>query len=401
MGKVLTDEKLIEKFLTRGVENVYPSEDALRERLMSGERLKAYQGFDPTGPYLHIGHAMGMRALKILQELGHEVIILVGDFTAIAGDPSDGKHRNIMTDKEIKANMDGWKKQASQLIDFGGKNPAKFMRNSTWLSKLTLREIIELMSKTTVQQMLERDLYQRKLKDNVPIGLQEFIYPIMQGYDSVAMKVDIEIGGNDQIFNMLVGRILVKEFLEKEKFIRAHELMEAPDAITMSKTKGNGINLTDSPEDIYGKGMSYPDDLIFKAFRLLTDVELEEVWSMQEEVKAGKNPMEFKKKLAFEMTKMLKGQRAAEKGEKHFEKAVQNKEITEEQTKSVSVSGKMTVIDFLKETSKESASQIKRVIEQGGVEVNGKKITDPHEIIEFKSSDVIKFGKRTYFKIEQ
>ncbi|MFH1648523.1 MAG: tyrosine--tRNA ligase [Patescibacteria group bacterium] len=400
MPKVSTDEKLIEKFLTRGVENVYPSEDALRERLVSGERLKAYQGFDPTGPYLHIGHAMGMRALRILQELGHEVIILVGDFTAIAGDPSDGKHRNIMTDKEIKANMEGWKKQASQLIDFGGKNPAKFMRNSTWLSKLTLREIIELMSKTTVQQMLERDLYQRKLKDTVPIGLQEFIYPIMQGYDSVAMKVDIEIGGNDQIFNMLVGRTLVKEFLGKEKFVRAHELMEAPDAITMSKTKGNGINLTDSPEDIYGKAMSYPDDLIFKAFRLLTNVDLEEVWGMQEEVKGGKNPMEFKKKLAFEITKMLKGQKAAEKGEKHFEKAVQNKEVTKEQTKPVSVSGKMTVTDFLKETSKESASQIKRVIEQGGVEINGRKVTDPHEVIEFKSGDVIKFGKRTYFKVE-
>ena len=234
MPKVIKDEKLIEKFLTRGVETIIPSPEALREKLMSGERIKAYQGFDPTGPHLHIGHSIGIRALRILQQLGHEVIFLVGDFTAMIGDPGGERQRRIMTEEEVQKNMEGWKKQASQLIDFEGSNPAKFMRNSEWLSKLSLKDLIELMSKTTVQQMLERDLFQRKLKELTPIGLQEFIYPLMQGYDSVAMEVDLEIGGNDQIFNMIMGRNLSRIMLNKEKFIRGHELMEAPDTATMS-----------------------------------------------------------------------------------------------------------------------------------------------------------------------
>jgi tyrosyl-tRNA synthetase len=401
MAKVLKDEKLIEKFLTRGVETIVPSVDALREKLMSGERIKAYQGFDPTGPYLHIGHAMGIRGLRILQQLGHEVIFLVGDFTVICGDPSDGKNRKIMSEEEILKNMDGWKKQVEQIIDFGGDNPAKFLRNSEWLSKLKLRDIIELMSKTTVQQMLERDLYQRKLKSNTPIGLQEFIYPIMQGYDSVAMDVDIELGGNDQIFNMLTGRMLMKVLKNKEKFVRGHELMEAPDALTMSKTQGNGINLTDKPEDVFGKAMSYPDELILKGLRLLTDVSLEDIWNIQEKIKAGDNPMQYKKLMAFEITKILKGEKEAKKGQEFFEKNIQNKDITQDTTVKVKARGVIQLIDFIKENNSElSASEIKRIVEQGGVEVNGNRIEDPYLPIDFKKGTIVKFGKRKFFEVE-
>ncbi len=402
MPKVLKDEKLIEKFLTRGVETIIPSPEALREKLMSGERIRAYSGFDPSGPHLHIGHAVGIRALRILQQLGHEVIFLVGDFTAIAGDPSDGKKRKIMSGEDILKNMEGWKKQASQLIDFEGKNSAKFMRNSKWLSKLNLRDIIDLMSKTTVQQMLERDLFQKKLKELTPIGLQEFIYPLMQGYDSVAMEVDLEIGGNDQIFNMIMGRNLSRILINKEKFVRGHELMEAPDAITMSKTKGNGINLNDSPEDIYGKAMSYPDELILKGFRLLTDVSLEDIWSAQERMKAGENPMQFKKLMAFEITKMIKGEKGAKEAEKFFEKTVQNKDISSDSTTKTSVNGTIQLIEFLKKADTEgnSLSNLKRVVEQGGVEVNGNKITDPYLIIDFKKGTLVKFGKRKFFEVE-
>lgn len=402
MPKVFKDEKLIEKFLTRGVETIVPSVDALREKLMSGERIRAYQGFDPSGPFLHIGHAMGIRALRMLQQLGHEVIFLVGDFTTICGDPSDGKQRHVMSNEEIKKNMDGWKKQAGQLIDFGGNNPAQFKRNSEWLSKLKLKDIIELMSKTTVQQMIERDLYQRKLQNRTPIGLQEFIYPLMQGYDSVAMQVDLEIGGNDQIFNMLMGRQLMRIFLNKEKFVRGNELMEGPDAVTISKTKGNGINLSDSAEDIYGKAMSYPDELILKGLRLLTDVSLEEIWNIQEKIKAGGNPMKFKKLMAFEITKMLKGGKEAKKAEEHFEKTVQNKEVLSEATIKTNVSGTMQLIEFLKKTDgiNITVSELKRTTEQGGVEVNGNKITDPFLPIEFKKGTIVKFGKRKYFEVQ-
>lgn len=400
MTKVLKDIQLIEKFLSRGVENVYPGTQELREKLMSGERLTVYQGFDPTGPYLHVGHAMGIRALRILQQLGHKVIFLVGDYTAKVGDPDKTTGRKLLTDAEISKNMKGWKQQAAQLIDFSGDNPVEFKRNYTWLSKLNLEKLIELMSSTTVQQMIERDMFQRRIKNNDPIKLQEFIYPLMQGYDSVAMKVDLEIGGNDQTFNMLMGRDLVKKYLGKEKFVRTNEMMDAPDGITMSKTKGNGINLADSSEDMYGKAMSYRDELITKGLRLLTDVPLEEIWEIEKKMEKGENPMKFKKLMAYEIVKVIKGEKEAKKAEEHFEKTVQNKEVSGNIAQKTNVKGTYTLFDFLKNTvSDESSSNIKRLIEQGGVEVEGKKLTNPFEEIEFKKGNLVKFGKRRYFEI--
>ena len=299
MAKVITDKKLIEKFLTRGVEAIYPSKEALRKKLMSGERLKIYQGFDPTGPYLHVGHAMGIRALRILQQLGHEVIFLVGDFTSRVGDPDKVSVRKLLTVEEIEKNMSGWKEQAGQLIDFSGKNAVKFLHNFDWLSKLTLQELIELMSHMTVQRMLERDMFENRYKKGDPIYVQEFIYPLMQGYDGVAMEVDIEVGGADQTFNMLVGRNLSKAYLGKEKFIRTNKMMDAPDARTMSKTKGNGINLNDSAEIMYGKAMSYPDSMIPVGLELITDVAMEDIKDVEEKIKKGDNPMEYKKFMAY------------------------------------------------------------------------------------------------------
>jgi len=400
MSKVIVDKKLIEQFLTRGVENIYPNIDDLRKKLYSGDRLTVYQGFDPTGPYLHVGHAMGIRALRILQKLGHKVIFLIGDYTAKVGDPDKETGRKILTDEEIEKNRKGWKEQTSQLIEFEGDNPVEFKRNFEWLSKLNLEQLIDLMSNTTVQQMIERDMFDRRLKNSDPIKLHEFIYPLMQGYDSVAMEVDMEIGGNDQTFNMLMGRDLVKKYLGKEKFIRTNEMMDAPDGITMSKTKGNGINLSDTPEDMYGKAMSYRDELITKGLRLLTEMPLEEIWDIEKQMEKGENPMQFKKLMAFEIVKVIKGAKAAKEAEKHFEKTVQNKEITEKIAEKTEVSGKHTVLDFLKNTATDqSTNNIKRLIEQGGVEVEGKKITNPFEKIEFKKGTLIKFGKRKYFEV--
>lgn len=401
MTKVRTDKDLIEKFLTRGATEVFPSKEELRKKLLSGERLRVYQGFDPTGPYLHVGHAMGIRALRILQELGHDVIFLVGDYTAKVGDPDKDTGRTILSDEQIQKNMQGWKEQAAQLIDFDGENPVTFRRNFEWLSKLNLADLIKLMSHATVQQMIERDLFQKRLQKKNPIQLQEFIYPLMQGFDSVAMEVDMEIGGTDQIFNMLMGRDLVKEYLGKEKFVRANEMMEAPDALTMSKTKGNGINLSDTPENMYGKAMSYPDELILKAMRLLTDIPTEEIWDIQKKIESGENPMKYKKIMAFEVVKIIKGKADAEKAEKHFEDTVQNKKIDEDSAIKIELKGTLPVLEFIKTAigDKQSLSQIRRVVEQGGVEVNGKKIIEPNVQLEFKSGDIVKFGKRTVFKV--
>jgi tyrosyl-tRNA synthetase len=402
MPKVLTDIKLIEKFLTRGVEDIYPSKDELREKLMSGKRLRVYQGFDPTGPYLHIGHAMGIRALRILQQLGHEVIFLIGDFTSKVGDPDKDTAREMLSDEMIQKNMENWKEQASQLIEFDGENPVLFKHNYEWLSKLNLAELIKLMSNSTVQQLIERDLFKKRMEKQNPIGLHEFIYPLMQGYDSVAMQVDLEIGGTDQIFNMLMGRTLVKSYLGKEKFVRAHKLMEAPDQLTMSKTKGNGINLNDSPENIYGKAMSYSDELITKGLRLLTDVDLELINNYEKSIQDGENPMTYKKILAYEIVKLLKGEDSARKAQEHFETVVQKKQVLEEYSKVIGLQGEMPVLEFLKEVlgSDQSTTNIRRVIEQGGVEINDEKITDPTKVVNFEPGVMVKFGKREFFKIQ-
>ncbi len=402
MAKVLTDKILIDEFLERGVDRLFPSKDAMREALHSGKRLRAYQGFDPTGPYLHIGHAMGIRALRILQKLGHEVIFLVGDYTSKVGDPDKDKSRQLLSDETIRKNMQGWKEQAAQMIDFECENPVLFKNNYEWLSKLSLNDLIELMSKVTVQQMIERDMFQRRLTQNNPIGLQEFIYPLMQGFDSVAMQVDMEIGGTDQTFNMLTGRQLVKDYLGKEKFVRTHVMMEAPDNITMSKTKGNGINLNDTAENMYGKAMSYPDELIIKALTLLTDMPMDKIAQIDSQIKSGDNPMNLKKVMAFEIVKMIKGEQAAMQGQKHFENTVQNKEVSADLVTVTNVRGKMTIWEFLKKTENggASGSELKRLIEQGGVEVNKVKITNPLEEIDFTKDTEIKKGKRTFLRVQ-
>ncbi len=401
MNKVIVDKDLIEEFLNRGVDTIFPSKDELRKKLYSGERIRAYQGYDPTGPYLHVGHAMGIRGLSILQKLGHEVIFLVGDFTAKVGDPDKDVARKMLTDDQIAQNMEGWKQQAAQLIDFEGDNPVQFKHNFEWLSKLGLADLIKLMSNVTVQQMLERELFEKRLNKKDPIGLQEFIYPVMQGYDSVAMGVDLEIGGTDQTFNMLVGRTLVKNYLGKDKFVRTNIMMDAPDGVTMSKTKGNGLNLSDTAENMYGKAMSYSDALITKAMRLLTNIPLTQIDEIEKQMARGENPMTFKKLMAFEVVKMIKGNDAAAKGQQYFEKTVQNKEIDAESIADIEISGTQTLQNLVKACNPgDSSSQIKRNIEQGGVELNGEKITNPLQEIKVKSGDVIKYGKRKFYKVK-
>ncbi|HTX87152.1 MAG TPA: tyrosine--tRNA ligase [Candidatus Nanoarchaeia archaeon] len=401
MSKVIVDKELIEKFLTRGVEAIYPSADAFREKLMSGERLRIYQGFDPTGKFLHVGHAMGIRAMRILQQLGHEVIFLVGDFTARVGDPDKDAGRKMLTEKEIEENLAGWQEQAAQLIDFGGDNPVQFKRNYEWLSKLKLDEIIKLMSQMTVQQMLERDMFERRLEKGDPIGLHEFIYPLLQGYDGVAMNVDMEIGGADQTFNMLTGRNIVRAYLDKEKFVMTLKMMDAPDGRTMSKTKGNGINLNDTSEDMYGKAMSYSDDKITMGLELLTDVPLEAIKEIQSEMKKGANPMDYKKMMAFEIVKAVRGEEEAVKAQRGFEATVQNKEVPADIPVLKIKAGNHRVVDILVAAGlAPSKSEAGRLIDGGGVKVDNKIIADREAEIAVADKEVlIQKGKRGFVKI--
>ncbi len=404
---IKTDKKLVETFLSRGVEKIYPTREKFRQKLLSGDKIKAYQGFDPTGPYLHVGHAIGIRALRILQKLGHQVIFLVGDYTAKVGDPDKTTARKIMSDEEIEKNMEGWKKQAAQLIDFGGGNPVKFERNSHWLSKLKLEDVIRLMSQTTLQKMSERELFRRRLKKGDPIQLQELIYPLMQGYDGVAMDVDLEIGGADQTFNMLMGRLLSRKYLGKEKFVRTNKMMDAPDRITMSKTKGNGINLSDSAKDMYGKAMSYPDQSILAGFELLTEVPIEKIEEMKRAMEKGENPMQFKKAMAFEIVKLVKGEKEARQAEQFFYKQFQKKDSAKLEYEKVDLkklhlsSQDLFLVDLLLALKAGSSkSDCRRLIQQGGVAVNGQKITDfDFKIPNSKEEILIKVGRRGFYKI--
>jgi tyrosyl-tRNA synthetase len=400
MNKVITDEKLIDEFLERGVETVFPSKKALKEKLMSGERLKIYQGFDPTGPYLHVGHAIGIRALRTLQKLGHEVIFLVGDFTSKIGDPDKGTTRRTLTDEEIEKNMSGWKEQAAQLIDFKGENPVKFERNYKWLSKLTPFDMLRLMSNITIPQILQRDLFKKRLETNDTLKLHEVVYPLLQGYDGVAMEVDMEIGGADQIFNMLIGRDLSKNYLDKEKFVRANKMMDAPDGITMSKTKGNGINLGDSAEQMYGKAMSYPDSAILSGLELLTEISMVEIEKIKREMEKGENPMQFKKLMAFEIVKLIKGEEEAQKAQDYFIKTFSKKELPEE-VEEIKLEKEENIIDVLMKAGLASSkSDARRKIEQGGVSINGKVITDfRYSANKSDNGKIIKVGKKDFRKI--
>ncbi len=405
---IKTDAKLIDKFLTRGVDRILPDEDGLRNKLLSGERITAYMGFDPTGPYLHVGHAMGIRSLALLQKLGHKVVFLVGDYTALVGDPDKDSTRKLLTQEEISSNMAGWKDQAGMLIDFDDKdNPVEFASNHQWLSQLKLNDLIALMSKMTVQQMLERELFQKRLGENKPLQLQELIYPLMQGYDSVAMKVDLELGGTDQIFNMMVGRDLVRSYLGKDKYVRAHKLMPAPDALTMSKTKGNGINLADNAQDMYGKAMSYKDEHILEGLELLTDTPESELVEIAANLKKGENPMQYKKLLAFRIVELVRGATAATQAEQHFQNTVQNRQVSTQRTKislkligpallrSQDANQAVNIVATLMESSKGSAKQL---LKQGGVEVNDQKCLID-DSIELAKGDIIKIGKRNWFEI--
>jgi len=273
------DKQIISRILNKAVEDILPSKEYLKTLLNSNKKLRIYQGFDPTAPTLHIGHTVMMRKLEDFRKLGHEVIFLIGNFTAMIGDPSDKKAtRTQLTKEQVEENLKLYKEQASAIIDINNRdNPVKIMYNYDWLGSLTFDEVIKLSSEFTVQQMIKRSMFQERLTNDKPIGLHEFLYPLMQGYDSVAMDVDVELGGNDQLFNMLAGRTLMKSLKNKEKIVIAGKLLTTSDGKKMGKSEGNMIMLSDSPENIYGKVMAYPDGHIMLGFELLTNYDLDQI----------------------------------------------------------------------------------------------------------------------------
>ncbi|MFH1201118.1 MAG: tyrosine--tRNA ligase [bacterium] len=394
--KVITDEKKIEEVLNRGVQNIFVREE-LKKKLLSGEKLKVYLGIDPTGPTLHMGHAIPLKKLKQFQELGHQVILLMGDFTAMIGDPTDKTTaRKQLSRQEILNNLKKYKKQASVFLKFTGENKAEFKFNSKWLSKMNTAEILNLASHLTVDQMQKRDMFVRRNEEGKPVFLHEFFYPLLQGYDSVAMKVDVEVGGNDQMFNMLVGRHLSRAILQKDKAVITMKILEDNTGKKMGKTEGNMLSFEDSPNEMFGKVMSWNDSLINMGFELCTDVQ-------EAEISKNQNPRDLKMKLAFEIVKIYHGEKKAKEAEENFVNTFQKREIPNDVLVVPSPAYEISIVDYVVETGlSKSKSDARRKIEQGGVELGGKKIIDPKKILSSEEDDgkILKVGKKDFIKIK-
>lgn len=378
----------INEVLSRGVEQILPDKKGLAE-LMAKKKIRLYQGFDPSMPSLHLGNFVGLMKLRQFQKLGHEVIFLVGDFTGMIGDPTDKlSARKKLSREDVLKNAKSWREQASRILDFDGENPAKIMFNSKWGDKLTFEELINITSNLTVQQMIERDMFQERIKAKAPIYLHEFLYPVAQGYDCIAMDVDLEVGGNDQLFNMMVGRTLMKAIKNKDKFVLTTKLLVDKDGKKVGKTTGNALFLDSKPNDFYAGIMSFPDEVIGLGFELLTEVELE---GLDEKIKL--NPMNEKKRLAFEIVKLLWGETKAVMAENSFKETFQEKKPEFNIKVDSGASIVATIAPF---TALGSISDAKRLIKQKAVDVNGKIIDNAAYLV--RSGDEIKVGSRTFLK---
>jgi len=402
--KIITDEKKIDEILTRSISKIYPSKEALKNVLLSGKQMRVYIGIDPTATYVHIGHSTNYILLKKFHELGHKIIVLIGDFTARIGDPSDKTSlRKKLSISEVKNNLETYKKQIGKIIDFNDKkNPVQFAFNSKWLAGMLFGEAMDLASNFTMQQMMERDMFQKRIKENKPIYMHEFFYPLMQGYDSVALNADIEIGGTDQTFNMLVGRILVKNLQGREKFVITTTLLENP--ITkqklMSKSLGTGIGLNESPIDMYGKTMSQADENIPQLFTDCTYIGMDEINKINKKLKEGKiNPRDLKMKLAYEIVKIYHGEKKAKEAEENFAKTFQKKEIPEKIEEVVCNTGELLSNVLINNKILKSKSEWRRLIEGNAIHdlIQNKNISDSNTKI---TKDLtLKIGKKRFLKI--
>lgn len=391
---------MINELLSRGVESVYPSKEKAGDMLLSGKKLRFYLGIDPTGPTLHLGHMIPMMKLRALQELGHEIVMLIGDFTAMIGDPTDKTAtRKQLTKKEVKDNMKLYIKQASKILSFSGRNSVKVKYNADWLGKMKFADVLELASRMTVQQMIERDMFRRRMEEGKPIYIHEFMYPLMQGYDSVAMDVDGEIGGNDQTFNMLAGRTLLKELKGKEKIVIATKLLVDSSGKKMGKTEGNMLTLADNAQEMFGKVMSWTDGMIIPGYELCTHVSTSEIETISKELSGGKNPKEIKMALAFEITQMYHGEKEAQKAQEYFESTFGKKEIPDEIEVYV-LKQEGDLIELLVSVGfASSKSDARRSLDEGAVKIDGEKVTTP--ILPEKDSFVLQKGKRYFVRVER
>jgi tyrosyl-tRNA synthetase len=396
----------LKELLLRGSVEQVVVESELIARIDRGDRLTIYQGFDPTSPHLHVGHLVSLRVLRWFQLHGHRVIFLLGDATALIGDPSGrSEQREKLTHEKVKENMQTYKEQAGMVLEFeGGPNPVELKRNSDWLLSLTFADTLELMSRVTVQQLLERDMFQVRMKNKEPLYYFETIYPLLQGYDSVAMDVDAELGGRDQLFNMMMGRDLARSYLSKDKYVLTTPLLAGFDGRKMSKSYKNTVNLTATPFEIFDGIMRVKDELILQYARLLTNIP----WSELAELEAllPDDPLAVKERVAFELVKLLQGEEQARAGREEFVKVRRAGTVPQEipEARISASAGDAALVDVLVEATPaivKSKGELRRLIRQGGVTLDGERLQDERARREVATLDgrVLRIGKDRFFRL--
>lgn len=395
------------EYLKRGcVEIIQESElkAKLTRSLKEKKPLRVKAGFDPTAPDIHVGHTVLLRKMKHFQDMGHDVIFLIGDFTGLIGDPSGrSTTRPPMTREEIKANAETYKIQIFKILD---RKKTIIDFNSRWLGKLTSFDIINLTAKYTVARILERDDFSNRLKKGQPISAHELLYPLMQAYDSVALEADVELGGTDQKFNLLVGRDIQREFNQEPQVVMTMPLLEGLDGVEkMSKTLDNTVGITEPPGEIFGKIMSISDPLMFRYYELLTDEPLSQVEKWKKEAKEGRvNPRDLKSRLARSIAADFWGEREAEKAAEEFERVFKNKELPTEIEEIAVKPAKTLLVDLLVDKNIfPSRGEAKRVIRQGGVYLDGQRIEDIQLNIDMKkqSESILKIGKKKFYRLKK
>ncbi len=394
MDKVITDEIKIDELLTRGVEDILVKEE-LKKDLLSGRQLRIKLGIDPTGGKIHIGRAVPLRKLREFQKLGHQVVLIVGDFTAQIGDASDkNEKRPMLTKAQIDENLKDYKSQISKILDI---SKTEFVYNNDWLSKLTFSDVATLSECFSVQQMLARRNFKDRYENGVEISLREFLYPIMQGYDSVAVKADVEIGGFDQLFNLKAGRIMQEHFGMPKQHVLTFSMLEGTDGRKMSTSWGNIISIVDPPFDMFGKVMALHDTLIIKYFLLCTDVSLEDIQKIEQRLTSGENPKDIKMELASTLVTMYHTEKDATLAKNEWVETFSKGGVPENIPEILATKDEQLGDILVKNQIVASKTDWKRLVEDGAVgEVEGDLITDTKTLV---SNTILRIGKKRFAKI--
>lgn len=398
MKKIVTDSQKVDELLSRGVAEVVDKAN-LRQKLLSGQCLRIKLGIDPTGPTLHLGRSIPLLKLRDFQELGHQVVLIIGSFTGQVGDTSDkDAERPMLTEEQVRTNMAGYLEQIEALLDV---DQVEVHYNDEWLSKLSLADVVKLADGFSLHEFTSRELIKKRLEAGKRINLREVLYPLMQGYDSVAVKADVEIGGSDQWFNLLTGRTVQPLYDQVGQDVMTLQLIDGTDGQKMSTSKGNTFLLNDTAEQMYGSIMSIKDELIIPYFTLLTRVSLEEVAEFERQLKAGDNPRDIKSKLAVAITSIYHGEGDAKVAAENFTKVFSQSERPAVLPKVRLKTGEQSLADILVAAQlAESKSEARRLIDQGGVRVDDAVVSEPGALIGLRNGLVLQVGKRRWAEVE-